>query len=167
MEATKESNPKRRREDSNNGEGGPSIDSKDASDRQSMNLGAFSLSLPVKDLKVAQEFYEKLGFRKIDGTMMTEEMGFAIMKNGEAKVFISERKRTSSLVAASISPLANVHRQIGLFQGMFEHPLISFNPPDLRAIAQHVKEIDITTESGPCNATITDPDGNKLFFDQV
>ena len=64
-----------------------------------IKLGAFSISLEVKDLKTSKEFYEKLGFRDLGGNM---ESGYLIMKNGNAIV--------------------------GLFQGMFEGNILTFNP---------------------------------------
>ncbi|KXX66759.1 VOC family protein [Flammeovirga sp. SJP92] len=121
-----------------------------------MNLGAFSLSIAVKDLQTSKEFYEKLGFSVFAGNA---EMNYYIMKNGKTN--------------------------IGLFQGMFEKNIITFNPGwdedansvekfnDVREIQQHLKkegialisEVDENTE-GPGSVMITDPDGNQILLDQ-
>jgi predicted enzyme related to lactoylglutathione lyase len=108
-----------------------------------MNLGTFSISLTVKDIKASQEFYEKLGFKKILGD---ESQNWLILESGEAK--------------------------IGLFQGMFEQNLMTFNPRDARAIQRNLKAQGIVpTEAdesgtGPAHFTLADPDGNTLLFDQ-
>ena len=121
-----------------------------------MELGAFSVSLAVKDLKISKEFYEKLGFKPFAGDM---EMNYLIMKNG------------SSL--------------IGLFEGMFEGTLLTFNPgwdenagpldsyDDVREIQASLKKdnIELSSEadpvtSGPASITLTDPDGNQILIDQ-
>lgn len=121
-----------------------------------MKLGAFSSSLNVKDLDKSRKFYETLGFEVFAGEM---DKRYFIMKNGNAL--------------------------IGLFQGMFEGNILTFNPgwdenaqlvegfDDVRAIQKHLKrkgvslasEADETT-SGPANFTLTDPDGNLIFIDQ-
>ena len=121
-----------------------------------MKLGAFSASLSVKDLQTSKEFYEKLGFRQFAGAM---EMNYLIMKNGNAL--------------------------IGLFQGMFEGNILTFNPgwdenaknleefDDVREIQKTLKskgvnfnaEADETTD-GPASFVITDPDGNTILIDQ-
>lgn len=121
-----------------------------------MKLGAFSVSLAVKDLEVSKAFYEKLGFTPFAGSM---EMNYLIMKN------------ENSL--------------IGLFQGMFEGTLLTFNPgwdenaglldsfDDVREIQATLKKdnIELTSEadavtSGPASITLTDPDGNVILIDQ-
>lgn len=121
-----------------------------------MKLGAFSVSLSVKDLKVSKEFYEKLGFTVFAGEM---ERNYLIMKNGDSL--------------------------IGLFQGMFENNILTFNPgwdtsankldefDDVRAIQKKLKEkgIELTTEteegnSGPAHIAMLDPDGNAILIDQ-
>jgi catechol 2,3-dioxygenase-like lactoylglutathione lyase family enzyme len=121
-----------------------------------MKLGAFSISLNVKDLAVSKEFYEKLGFTTFGGNM---EHKYLIMKNGNALV--------------------------GLFQGMFEGNILTFNPgwdeeakntesfDDVRAIQQHLKNAGITLTreannetTGPEYITLTDPDGNSILIDQ-
>ncbi|WP_339787201.1 VOC family protein [uncultured Imperialibacter sp.] len=121
-----------------------------------MKLGAFSVSLSVKDLKASKQFYEKLGFTVLGGGM---DKNYLIMKNENAL--------------------------IGLFQGMFEGNIMTFNPgwdengkdidnfDDIRAIQQHLKgegietgtEIDSKT-SGPASMMVTDPDGNVILIDQ-
>lgn len=121
-----------------------------------MQLGAFSISLSVKDLNVSKEFYEKMGFTVFGGDA---KMNYLIMKNGDALV--------------------------GLFQGMFEGNIITFNPgwdqnaqnlesfDDVREIQKHLKnqgvalvqEADDST-SGPASVILTDPDGNTILVDQ-
>lgn len=121
-----------------------------------MKVGAFSISLSVKDLKTSQEFYENLGFEVFGGSM---EMNYLIMKNGNAL--------------------------IGLFQGMFEGNILTFNPgwdenaqnlenfDDIRKIQEHLKNAGVTllneadpNTSGPASFMLTDPDGNVILFDQ-
>lgn len=120
-----------------------------------MKTGAFSISLSVKDLSVSKAFYEKLGFTPFAGDM---ERNYLIMKNGDTV--------------------------IGLFQGMFEGNLLTFNPgwdqsaqplesfDDIRKIHESLKEEKILSEagmekeSGPANFVIADPDGNHILFDQ-
>jgi catechol 2,3-dioxygenase-like lactoylglutathione lyase family enzyme len=121
-----------------------------------MKLGAFSISLTVKDLKVSKDFYEKLGFTQFGGDM---DKNYLIMKNGNALV--------------------------GLFQGMFTHNILTFNPgwdenanqlaefDDVREIQKSLKssgiklenEADETT-SGPASCVLFDPDGNTILIDQ-
>ena len=124
--------------------------------QNNMKLGAFSISLSVKDLAVSKEFYEKLGFKVFAGSM---ESNYLIMKNENAL--------------------------IGLFQGMFQGNILTFNPgwdenannldsfDDIRSIQKELKqsgisltsEADETTE-GPASLTLTDPDGNVILLDQ-
>ena len=121
-----------------------------------MKLGAFSMSLSVKDLKTSKEFYEKVGFNVFAGSM---EQNYLIMKNDNTLV--------------------------GLFQGMFQGNILTFNPgwdenannidnfDDIRKIQQQLKsnglslisEADEKT-SGPASFMLTDPDGNVILFDQ-
>ena len=121
-----------------------------------MKLGAFSVSLSVKDIKTSKQFYEKLGFTTFAGGI---EKNYLILKN-ESSV-------------------------IGLFQEMFENNILTFNPgwdenakeiedfDDVREIQQQLKsdgieigdEID-KTASGPASFVITDPDGNVILIDQ-
>lgn len=124
--------------------------------QSNMKLGAFSISLSVKDLRTSKEFYEKLGFHVFAGSM---EQNYLIMKNDNAL--------------------------IGLFQGMFQGHILTFNPgwdenaneldtfDDIRQIQKKLKnsglalisEADENTE-GPASLTLTDPDGNVILLDQ-
>ncbi|MEO0896766.1 MAG: VOC family protein [Bacteroidota bacterium] len=121
-----------------------------------MKLGAFSISLGVKDLKASKEFYEKMGLTHFAGSM---EENYLILKND--------------------------HVVIGLFYGMFEGNVLTFNPGwnqsaenieefnDVREIFEKyqqaglsfVKELDDSAE-GPNSFMMTDPDGNVILFDQ-
>lgn len=121
-----------------------------------MKLGAFSISLTVKDIKASQEFYEKLGFDAMGGV---PDQNWLIMKNGDTV--------------------------IGLFQGMFESNIMTFNPgwdqaaqpidefDDVRDIQKSLKEAGIALDSeadeaseGPAHFILKDPDGNVIMFDQ-
>jgi len=121
-----------------------------------MKLGAFSISLSVKDLSISKAFYENLGFEVFGGDM---EKNYLIMKNGNALV--------------------------GLFQGMFEGNILTFNPgwdenaqkmkefDDVRAIQKHLQDMDVQMDSqveentaGPGSITLKDPDGNLILLDQ-
>jgi catechol-2,3-dioxygenase len=121
-----------------------------------MKLGAFSASLSVKDLATSKTFYETLGFTQFAGSM---EHNYLIMKNGNALV--------------------------GLFQGMFEGNILTFNPgwdesaqkqdnfDDVRDIQKHLKsnEIKLLSEvdeatSGKGSCMLQDPDGNMILIDQ-
>ena len=121
-----------------------------------MNLGAFSVSLSVKDINLSKVFYERLGFVKLGGDLNNN---YLIMKNENSV--------------------------IGLFQNMFEGNILTFNPGwdengketntfiDVRKIQQELKnkginvgdEIEQNT-SGPANFMMTDPDGNVILIDQ-
>ena len=121
-----------------------------------MKLGAFSVSLNVKDINISKQFYENLGFSVFAGDI---KKNYLIMKN------------ENSL--------------IGLFQGMFENNILTFNPgwdenannldsfDDVRVIQKHLKskgiefqsEADEST-SGPASFIVTDPDGNTVLVDQ-
>ena len=124
--------------------------------KKQLPLGAFSVSLNVKDLQKSKEFYEKLGFSQMGGDMKHK---YLIMKN------------RSTI--------------IGLFQGMFEGNILTFNPgwdedakevnpfTDVRDIQKELKsnEVKINTEAdektkGPAFIELTDPDGNKILIDQ-
>ena len=121
-----------------------------------MQLGAFSISLAVKDIYKSKEFYEKLGFTEFHGDVT---QNWLIMKNGD--------------------------HVIGLFQGMFEKNIMTFNPgwdgdaqaldsfTDIRDLQSELKsggiefETEVETDnSGPGSFVITDPDGNQILFDQ-
>ena len=121
-----------------------------------MELGAFSVSLSVKDIHASKKFYEELGFSVLAGDI---EKNYLIMKNENALV--------------------------GLFQGMFENNILTFNPgwdesgqhtdsfEDVRDIQKSLKEkgatliteADESTE-GPASFMISDPDGNVILIDQ-
>ncbi|UYN90641.1 MAG: VOC family protein [Anaerolineales bacterium] len=122
-----------------------------------MKLGAFSISLAVKDIKASREFYEKLGFTVFGGN---QDDNWLMLQNGIAT--------------------------IGLFQGMFEDNLITFNPgwdqnakeltefTDVRDIQSSLKqsglelqtEVDTEKASGPGHLVVLDPDGNTILIDQ-
>lgn len=121
-----------------------------------MQLGAFSISLTVKDIHASKAFYEKLGFKDLGGDIT---QNWLILKNGDCI--------------------------IGLFQGMFEKNMLTFNPgwdsnarpveefTDVREIqralkAQGVEVVDEVDESGsgPAHFIVHDPDGNPILFDQ-
>ena len=121
-----------------------------------MNPGVFSISLSVKDINASKEFYEKLGFAVFGGDI---KQNWLIMKNGNSLV--------------------------GLFQGMFEKNMLTFNPgwdenaknadpfDDVREIQKALKSggVKLDTEadestSGPAYITLTDPDGNNILIDQ-
>ena len=121
-----------------------------------MKLGAFSISLAVKDIQKSKEFYECLGFSYFGGDINQK---WLILKNEKTL--------------------------IGLFEGMFEKNLITFNPgwdenaanleefDDVRVIQQHLQNCGITlgattdpNTSGPAHITLTDPDGNQILIDQ-
>lgn len=121
-----------------------------------MKLGAFSISLSVKDIHASKQFYETLGFTVFAGDL---EKNYLIMKNDNALV--------------------------GLFQGMFENNILTFNPgwdenatklnsfDDVRDIQKHLKSNDIAliqeadeNSSGPGSVILTDPDGNTILIDQ-
>ncbi len=109
-----------------------------------MNLGAFSISLAVSDLQASKDFYQKLDFEVIGGDA---EQKWLILRNGDAT--------------------------IGLFQGMFEKNIITFNPSDARSIQKTLKDrgVAIThgadeSGDGPAHLTLIDPDGNPVLIDQ-
>lgn len=121
-----------------------------------MKLGAFSISLAVKDIEGSREFYEKLGFDVFGGDA---SQNWLIMKNGD--------------------------HVIGLFQGMFEKNMLTFNPgwdsnareletfTDVRELQRQLKErgVELASEAdasstGPASFVIMDPDGNPILVDQ-
>ncbi|WP_145205889.1 VOC family protein [Planctomycetes bacterium Poly30] len=121
-----------------------------------MDLGAFSISLAVKDLTASREFYEKLGFTPSGGN---PDEGWQIMRNKD--------------------------HVIGLFHGMFEGNIMTFNPgwdqhtntlesyTDVREIQRDLKAAGVTlieqadeTTRGPAYITMIDPDGNSILIDQ-
>ena len=121
-----------------------------------VELGNFSVSLSVKDIKASKAFYEKLDFKQVAGKL---EQNWVVLQNGTTK--------------------------IGLFQGMFEKNSLTFNPgwtpmketledfQDVRELQRTLKargiklktEADETT-SGPASFTLDDPDGNPILVDQ-
>ncbi|KAA3663909.1 MAG: VOC family protein [Chloroflexi bacterium] len=121
-----------------------------------MKLGAFSVSLAVKDLEASKTFYEKLGFQQMGGDAT---QNWLILKNGD--------------------------KVIGLFQGMFDKNIMTFNPgwdqnaqgldsfTDVRDLQKALKAQGVAFESeadesstGPASFVIVDPDGNPILFDQ-
>ncbi|WP_432412449.1 VOC family protein [Rasiella sp. SM2506] len=121
-----------------------------------MKLGAFSISLTVKDIKKSKVFYESLGFTEFAGDL---EKKYLIMKNEDSLV--------------------------GLFEGMFDKNIITFNPgwdqnahkvegfDDVREIQKHLKAAGMTmiteaneTTKGPASCVVVDPDGNTILIDQ-
>ena len=121
-----------------------------------MDLGAFSVSLAVKDLATSKDFYEKLGFESFGGD---PKQNWLILKNGD--------------------------HVLGLFQGMFEENILTFNPgwdqggneldsfADVRELQRELKKqgIALTSEaddstSGPASLMLSDPDGNQILIDQ-
>jgi predicted lactoylglutathione lyase len=121
-----------------------------------MELGAFSVSLAVKDIEASKLFYQKLGFTVFMGN---QSQNWLIMKNG--------------------------YRVIGLFQGMFDKNILTFNPgwdsdaqpvssfTDVRELQRQLKAsgVNMITEAdesstGPASFMIADPDGNTILIDQ-
>lgn len=121
-----------------------------------MQLGAFSISLSVRDIKASRAFYEALGFQPFGGDI---SQNWLMLRNGETV--------------------------IGLFQGLFEGNLLTFNPgwdqhcadlpdfTDVRDIQKALKAKGLTlaeeadeTGSGPASLSLTDPDGNTILIDQ-
>lgn len=121
-----------------------------------MELGAFSVSLAVKDIEASKRFYQKLGFKVFAGN---QAQNWLIMRNGT--------------------------HTIGLFQGMFDKNILTFNPgwnnevqelkqfTDVRELQRQLKAqgVALMTEAdenskGPGSFMVTDPDGNTILFDQ-
>lgn len=136
----------------------PTVPEADASLPGTLELGAFSISLSVADLDSSRQFYEKLGFEVAGGDA---DHGYLILKNGEAT--------------------------IGIFHGMFEGNILTFNPGltnrmerlerflDVRQIQASLQSdgLDLVSavdpeagEQGPASITLTDPDGNAVLIDQ-
>ena len=129
---------------------------KNISNQKNMELGAFSISLKVKDIKKSVEFYEKLGFTYKAGNI---DQNWIVLKNGNTV--------------------------IGLFQGFIEENTLTFNPgwdqsasevnpfTDVREIQKKLKEKGVKvdreaneTTKGPEYIVLTDPDGNSILIDQ-
>ena len=121
-----------------------------------MELGAFSVSLAVRDIEASRDFYHKLGFEDAGGDI---EQKWLILRNGD--------------------------HVIGLFEGMFEKNTLTFNPgwnqqggnldsfTDVRELQQSLREAGIEiamaadeSGSGPASFSVLDPDGNPVLFDQ-
>jgi lactoylglutathione lyase len=121
-----------------------------------MNLGAFSISLSVRDLAASRDFYAALGFEPFAGKA---EENWLILRNG--------------------------NHVIGLFQGMFEGNILTFNPgwdqsgapvdpfTDIRDIQRSLRQQGVAlsaaadeTGTGPASIMLTDPDGNAILIDQ-
>jgi catechol 2,3-dioxygenase-like lactoylglutathione lyase family enzyme len=121
-----------------------------------MKLGAFSISLAVKDIEASKLFYEKLGFNVVAGDQL---QNWLIMKNDDTT--------------------------IGLFQGMFDKNILTFNPgwnnnaeqlrtfTDIRELQRQLQARGITmiseaneNSTGPASFMIADPDGNTILIDQ-
>lgn len=121
-----------------------------------MELGAFSISLTVKDIHASKAFYEKLGFKVFGGEI---SQNWLILKNGD--------------------------HVIGLFQGMFDRNTLTFNPgwdqdarplesfTDIRELQRQLKEqgLEFVSEAdesttGPASFMVMDPDGNPILIDQ-
>ena len=121
-----------------------------------MELGAFSISLAVKDIEASRAFYQKFGFKEFAGDA---SQNWLILKNGD--------------------------HAIGLFQGMFEKNIMTFNPgwdsnaatldafDDVRELQRQLKAqgVELTSEAdetttGPASFTAVDPDGNPILVDQ-
>ena len=121
-----------------------------------MELGAFSISLAVKDIGASKDFYQKLGFEIVGGN---EAQNWLILRNGD--------------------------HTVGLFQGMFKKNIMTFNPgwddhanpldtfTDVRELQRQLKargvgfatEVDEAT-AGPASFIVLDPDGNPILVDQ-
>lgn len=121
-----------------------------------MELGNFSVSLAVKDIEASKQFYEKLGFTALGGN---QSQGWLILRNGDCT--------------------------IGIFQGMFEKNMLTFNPgwdknaetlpqfTDVRELQRQLKNDGITmiteadeSSTGPASFIVADPDGNPILVDQ-
>jgi len=121
-----------------------------------MELGAFSVSLAVKNIEESKVFYQKIGFEKVGGE---QSENWLILRNGD--------------------------HTIGLFQGMFEGNIMTFNPgwdksgktlesyTDIRDLLQefenqgvNIIQKSINGDSGPSSISIQDPDGNSILIDQ-
>lgn len=124
--------------------------------QEQVELGAFSVSLPVRDLSASQDFYGKLGFTTIGGD---PEQNWLILRNGTTT--------------------------IGLFQGMFERTMLTFNPgwdaaggqldhfTDIRELQALLEQRGVELQShvepgttGPGSLIVVDPDGNPVLLDQ-
>ena len=131
-------------------------EAKEAKKKDEMKLGAFSISLSVKDINKSKAFYEKLGFTAAGGNI---QQRWLILRNGQTV--------------------------IGLFQGMFPKNMLTFNPgwnqqaeaikefEDVREIQKRLEAsgVKLTTKAdpastGPASLVMVDPDGNPVLIDQ-
>jgi catechol 2,3-dioxygenase-like lactoylglutathione lyase family enzyme len=136
--------------------GGAAPSTHDPGDQRTMELGNFSVSLAVEDLAASRAFYETLGFKTFGGDA---EQGWLILQNGTAT--------------------------IGLFQGMFEKNILTFNPgwnaraetldsfTDVRELQKRLLEAGLELQveadpgsTGPSSFMLSDPDGNTILVDQ-
>ena len=134
----------------------PSPEPPQAAQDHSLQLGNFSVSLAVQDIRASKAFYEKLGFEQVAGVL---EQNWVVLQNGTTK--------------------------IGLFQGMFEKNSLTFNPgwdherktpedfQDVRELQRILKQRGLTLQTeadesgdGPAYFTLVDPDGNPILVDQ-
>lgn len=134
----------------------PTVPAADGSLPGTLELGAFSLSLAVADLDASRRFYEALGFAVTGGDA---DQGWLILKNGEST--------------------------LGLFHGMFERNVVTFNPgltprlerlesfTDIREIERRLRDAGLELETAPepgtegaASITLVDPDGNPVLIDQ-
>jgi catechol 2,3-dioxygenase-like lactoylglutathione lyase family enzyme len=130
--------------------------SAEVTERKTLELGNFSVSLSVKDIRASKAFYEKLDFKEVGGKL---EQNWIVLQNGTVR--------------------------IGLFQGMFDKNMMTFNPgwtkdketlkdfQDVRDLQRTLKARGLTiateadeTTAGPAFFMVSDPDGNTLLFDQ-
>lgn len=121
-----------------------------------MHLGAFSISLAVRDISASRDFYAKLGFEEIGGNI---DDNWLVLRNGD--------------------------HVIGLFQGLFDRNMLTFNPgwdqqcnnldafTDVRALQQRLRDQGVVIEDeadesgeGPASFMVVDPDGNPILVDQ-
>ena len=131
----------------------PSAETKE---KKAMELGNFSVSLTVKDIKASKAFYEKLDFKEVGGKL---EENWIVLQNGNVR--------------------------IGLFQGMFDKNIMTFNPgwdananaldsyTDVREIQRQLRDqgVEFASEAdesttGPASCMMLDPDGNPILLDQ-
>jgi hypothetical protein len=136
--------------------GSSTAQSNQTAEKKSMEFGNFSVSLAVKDIKASLAFYQKLDFKQVSGNL---EQNWVVLQNGNAR--------------------------IGLFQGMFDKNILTFNPgwtkdketltdfQDVRELQRTLKSRGLTmapeaneTTTGPAYFMLSDPDGNKLLVDQ-
>ena len=109
-----------------------------------MDLGTFSVTLAVKDIRASLSFYETLGFEMVGGNV--NENWVVLDKDGV---------------------------KIGLFQGMYDRNMLTFNPPNVRAIQLALKDQGVAFKheadefsDAPAHATLEDPDGNVIILDE-